>query len=164
MTATEAFVRIILLGTGATAVMDAWLLLLKRMGVQTLNFAFIGRWVGHCFRGTLVHPSIGKALPIPGERVLGWLGHYAIGIAFAGLLVGLEGTAWMRAPSLLPAVAVGLGTVAVPLLAMQPAMGMGIAASRTPTPFRNCMRSVVNHAVFGLGLYLASAAVEWFIR
>ena len=40
-----------LLGIGATAVMDAWLLLLKRLGVPTLNFAFIGRWVGHLLRG-----------------------------------------------------------------------------------------------------------------
>ena len=32
-----------LIGIGATAVMDAWLVLLQRLGVPTLNFAFVGR-------------------------------------------------------------------------------------------------------------------------
>ncbi len=161
MTVVEAIARIVLVGAGATAVMDAWLMLLKRMGVQTLNFAFIGRWVGHVFRGTFAHHSIGKAKPIPGELALGWLTHYAVGMAFAGLLVGLHGVAWMRHPSLLPALAVGLCTVAFPLFVMQPAMGLGVAASRTPAPLKNCMRSMANHTVFGLGLYLSAAVIAW---
>ena len=74
---------IILVGCGATLVMDAWLLLLKRFGVQTLNFAFIGRWFGHLLRGRCMHPSIGKASPIPNELLLGWLVDYAVGIGFA---------------------------------------------------------------------------------
>jgi hypothetical protein len=53
----------------------------------------------------------------------------------------------------------GVATVAAPLLVMQPAMGAGFAASRTPTPLKNCLRSTVNHAVFGLGLYGAAAAI-----
>lgn len=40
---------------------------------------------------------------------------------------------------------------------MQPAMGAGIAAANTPTPWKNRLRSLANHAVFGLGLYLAAA-------
>jgi len=42
---------------------------------------------------------------------------------------------------------------------MQPAMGLGVAASRTPSPLKNCLRSVVNHAVFGLGLFLAASVI-----
>lgn len=164
MTIVEAILRIVLVGAGATAVMDAWLMLLKRMGVQTLNFAFIGRWMGHLLRGTFAHPAIGKAQPIPGELALGWLTHYAAGIAFASLLVGLYGVAWMQNPSLPPALAVGWGTVAFPLFVMQPAMGLGIAASRTPAPLQNCMRSMANHTVFGLGLYLSAAVIAWVSR
>ena len=164
MTATETAARIILLGAGATAVMDLWLALLKRMGVQTLNFAFIGRWVGHVLRGRLAHPSIAKASPVPGELAWGWLTHYAVGIAFAGLLVAVQGLAWMQFPSILPAIAIGLCTVVFPLLVMQPAMGLGIAASRTSVPWRSCLRSMVNHAVFGLGLYLTAIAIEWISR
>ena len=38
---------VVFIGCGATLLMDVWLMFLKRLGVQTLNFAFIGRWVGH---------------------------------------------------------------------------------------------------------------------
>ncbi|MGB7479671.1 MAG: DUF2938 domain-containing protein [Burkholderiaceae bacterium] len=160
----ENMVRVVFIGIGATAIMDVWLALLKRLGIPTLNFAFVGRWVGHLFRGRLAHDAIGKAQPVPGELAWGWLTHYAVGVAFAGLLVGLQGLAWMQSPSLVPAIAVGFGTVVVPLFVMQPAMGLGIAASRTPTPLKNCIRSMANHTVFGLGLYLAAVVIESISR
>jgi hypothetical protein len=148
-----------LIGIGATAVMDAWLVLLQRLGVPTLNFAFVGRWVGHLLRGQFVHASIAKAAPVRGELAWGWVTHYAVGVVFATVLVGLQGTQWLRSPSLLPALAVGICTVAAPLLVMQPAMGSGFAASRTPTPIKNCLRSLANHTVFGLGLYLSARVI-----
>ena len=43
------------IGIGATAVMDIWLTFLKSRGVKTLDFAFIGRWVGHLARGKVRH-------------------------------------------------------------------------------------------------------------
>jgi hypothetical protein len=36
---------------------------------------------------------------------------------------------------------------------MQPAMGAGLAASRTPQPEAARVQSLVTHAVFGVGLY-----------
>lgn len=164
MTFLQNIINVALIGIGATVVMDVWLTFLKRMGVQTLDFAFIGRWVGHLFRGRFAHASIKKAQPIPDELMLGWFTHYAIGIAFAGLLVGIYGIGWTSTPSLLPAVLVGMGTVVAPLFVMQPAMGSGFAASKTPTPLKNCIRSVVNHTVFGLGLYLSAALIAWIAR
>ncbi len=164
MTRLPEIATIIAIGIGATAFMDVWLTLLKRMGVPTLNFAFIGRWVGHLFHGTFAHASIGQAQPIPGERALGWLTHYAIGIAFAGLLIAIHGMAWSHSPTVLPAVLVGMATVAAPLFVMQPAMGSGFAASRTPTPLRNCLRSFANHTVFGFGLYLAALVTASLAR
>ena len=160
----QEFPLAMLIGIGATAVMDAWLLLLKRLGVPTLNFAFIGRWVGHLFRGQLAHAAIAKAVPIRGELAWGWLTHYAVGVAFATALVGLQGADWVRSPTLLPALAVGVCTVAAPLLVMQPAMGSGFAASRTPTPLKNCLRSLANHTVFGFGLYLSALAIALISR
>jgi hypothetical protein len=156
--------RVVLVGIGATAAMDLWILLLKKMGVPTLNFALLGRWVGHLARGTWRHDAIAKAAPLKGELALGWSAHYGVGVAFAGVLVAINGMAWMREPSLLPALFVGMGTVLAPLLVMQPAMGAGIASSRTPTPARNCLRSLATHTVFGAGLYLAATAVEWISR
>lgn len=147
---------VVFIGIGATAVMDAWLALLRRAGVRTQSFAVIGRWVGHLARGQLAHAAIAKAPPIRGELALGWLTHYAVGIAFAGLLAGVAGAGWLRTPTLWPALMVGVSTVVLPLLVMQPAMGAGFAASKTPAPLANVMRSVANHAVFGLGLYLSA--------
>ncbi|TFW10529.1 DUF2938 domain-containing protein [Oxalobacteraceae bacterium OM1] len=164
MTVVETILRIVVIGTGATAVMDAWLMALKRMGIQTQNFAMIGRWMGHLFKGRFAHASIAKAATVPGELALGWLTHYAVGIAFAGLLVVLRGAAWLHAPAVLPAVAVGLCTVAFPLFVMQPAMGLGIAASRTPAPWKNRLRSMANHTVFGFGLYLSALVIAWMLR
>lgn len=149
---------VFLIGIGATAVMDVWLLLLKRLGVPTLNFAFIGRWVGHLLQGRAIHASIAKAPAIPGESAWGWITHYAVGMAFAALLAGTQGGDWLRHPTLWPALAVGWCTAAAPLLVMQPAMGSGFLALRTPTPLKNCLRSLANHTVFGFGLYLSALA------
>lgn len=107
--------------------------------------------------------GIAQARPVPGELALGWIAHYATGLAFAALLAGIQGLAWLRAPTLVPAVATGVATVAVPLFLMQPGMGAGVASSRTPAPLKNCLRSVLTHAVFGLGLYLSAMAAAWLM-
>ncbi|WP_374479626.1 DUF2938 domain-containing protein [Zoogloea sp.] len=156
--------RIVLIGCGATLFMDIWLVFLKWIGVQTLNFAFIGRWVGHVFHGRIAHASIGKASPIAHETWLGWITHYVVGIAFAFLLTSISGVTWTRAPSPGIAVLVGVCTVAFPLLVMQPAMGLGFAASKTPTPIKNGLRSLINHSIFGFGLFLSACLVEWIAR
>jgi Protein of unknown function (DUF2938) len=151
--------RIVLIGAGATAVMDVWLWLLNRWGVPTGSFALIGRWVGHMARGRFAHAAIAKAPPIRAELGLGWLTHYAVGIVYAGLLIGIAGVEWVRHPSLPPALVLGVGTVVAPWFVMQPAMGAGFVASKTPTPLMNCLRSIVNHAVFGVGLYLSASLI-----
>jgi hypothetical protein len=152
--------EIILIGIGATILMDLWLALLKRMGVKTLNMAFIGRWAGHLAQGRLAHQAIAAAPAIAGERALGWLVHYATGVAFAAALVAVAGHGWLLAPSVGPALAVGVATVGAPLFVMQPSMGLGIASSKTPAPLKNCLRSLANHAVFGLGLYLSALLTQ----
>ena len=152
-------VPIVLVGIGATAVMDVWLLVLARLGVPTAGFAMVGRWVGHFARGRFAHVSIAKAAPVPFEHGLGWLTHYLVGIAYAALLVAALGGAWLAQPTALPALVFGLTTVAAPWLVMQPAMGAGFLALKTPTPLKNCLRNLANHTVFGAGLYLAAAAL-----
>jgi hypothetical protein len=159
MQSLRAICQAVIVGVGATALMDLWLLLLKRAGVPTMDFALLGRWVGHLLRGQVAHDAIRRAPPIAAELGLGWLTHYLVGIAFAIMLVALQGASWLDHPSVLPALAWGLASAAAPLFVMQPAMGAGIASSRTPTPLTNCLRSLANHAVFGLGLYLSAAAL-----
>lgn len=154
--------HVLLVGIGATALMDVWLALLSRLGVPATSFAMVGRWVGHFARGRFAHVAIAKAEPVRFELGLGWLTHYAIGIAYAALLVFAQGAAWLERPALLPALAVGVITVAAPWFVMQPAMGAGFLASKTPAPLKNCLRNLANHAVFGAGLYVAAAALATF--
>lgn len=148
-----------LVGVGATALMDAWLLLLSRIGVPTASFAMVGRWIGHFAHGRFAHVAIAKAPPVRNELGLGWLTHYVIGVVYAALLISIQGEAWLEQPTFLPAVVFGVLTVAAPWLVMQPAMGAGFLALKTPTPLKNCLRNLANHAVFGTGMYLAAAAL-----
>ena len=148
------------LGMGATALMDLWLMGLRRAGVATLDFALLGRWAGHLPRGRWRHESIAKAGPVHGERALGWLVHYAVGLLFAALLLAWQGPAWLEAPRLVPALLLGLSTVVAPLLLMQPAMGAGLAGRLKGPVGPNVLRSAANHLVFGLGLYLSALAIQ----
>ncbi len=152
----ETLLRVVLIGVGATLMMDLWALVLRRFGVPSLDFALLGRWIGHLPRGRLIHPGIAKSPPVRGERLLGWSAHYAIGISFALLLVATFGLEWARAPSLLPALLIGVITVVAPLLILQPALGAGIASSKTKRPVFNSIKSLGTHAIYGLGLYLAA--------
>ena len=103
-----------------------------------------------------------QAAPVPGERLVGWIAHYAIGVAFAGALIAVCGVDWVREPTLMPAIAAGLISVAAPFFIMQPGLGLGIAAAKTPSPNVARLRSVMAHGVFGLGLFVTAKLVALF--
>lgn len=154
-------VETILVGAGATALMDLWSLVRRRLfGMPLPDYGLVGRWIGHMRHGRFRHEAIGRARPIRHEAALGWSAHYLIGIAYAALLPLLRGVAWLHEPSLAPALAVGVGTVLAPFLLMQPGMGSGFFARRSPRPAATRMHSLANHAVFGLGLYLAASGLH----
>ena len=149
----DTFVNAALIGTGATAVMDLWGIVRQRVfGIPNMNYGLVGRWIGWMVRGRFRHERIAATPAVKGEQAIGWAAHYAIGVAFAGLLVVWQGAQ----PTLASALMVGIGTVAAPFLLMQPGMGAGIAASRTPRPNAARVQSLVTHAVFGFGLYAAA--------
>lgn len=161
----EVVVRAVLMGIGATAALDLWNALLKSaLGIPSLNLRMLGRWLGHFPRGRFVQHDIANAAPVRGELLLGWTAHYTIGITFAALLLAICGLDWARHPTLLPALALGLVTVAAPLFVMQPGMGMGVAASRAPNPKAARLKSLVSHAVFGVGLYGSALLSSLLIR
>lgn len=143
-------------GVGATAVMDLWSIARSAtLGMAPPNYALVGRWIAYMKAGRFRHDNIAAATPIPNERFIGWAIHYLIGVLFAGLLLSIWGLAWIQQPTLGPALIIGIGTVAAPFLIMQPGMGAGVAASRTPRPISARLHSMINHAVFGFGLYAA---------
>lgn len=145
------------IGIGATIVMDLWAAALKRFWcLPSLNYAMVGRWIGHLPRGVFTHASIAQAAPVRDEAVLGWTAHYVIGVLFAAILLALVGNDWAAQPTLAPALLMGVASVAAPFLILQPGMGAGIAASKTPHPGAARLRSLMAHTVFGIGLYLAA--------
>jgi hypothetical protein len=152
-----------LIGVGATMAMDLWAAVLRRFGVPSLNFAFLGRWIGHLPQRRWLHESIARVAPIRGELLIGWCAHYSIGITFAALLLALFGLQWARSPTLQPALFIGMVTVLAPLFILQPALGAGIASSKTPAPIFNSFKSLLTHTIFGVGLFLAARATASLI-
>ena len=146
----------VLLGAGATLVMDVAAIARRRwFGTPAADWGLVGRWLGHMTRGRFRHEAIAAAPPLRGERTIGWIAHYVTGIAYAALLLALRGLDWLAHPTLLPALAVGLGTAVAPFLLMQPGMGAGLFARRTPNPNAARVRTLVTHGIFGAGLYAA---------
>jgi hypothetical protein len=93
----ELAVRGALIGAGGAALMDVWAWLARRaFNVQGLDYALLGRWIGHFPRGRFFHDRIADAEPVRGERPLGWLAHYTIGVTFAVLLLAIWGLDWAR--------------------------------------------------------------------
>jgi hypothetical protein len=156
-----AWICTVLIGIGGTLAMDAWGVLRRRLfGVPAADYALVGRWLGHMPAGRFRHDAIARSHAVRGERALGWGLHYLTGVVFAAGLPMVWGAAWLRHPTPGPALLVGAVTVAAPFLLMQPGMGAGIAASRTPRPSRARLHSGVNHLVFGIGLYLTAMLVR----
>lgn len=145
------------LGIGATIIMDIYALAMKRIfGVSSLNYALVGRWVSHMFQGQFFHQNIANSPPAPLESLLGWGVHYLVGILFAGTFLYMSGSDWLGEPSLTAALTFGFVTVIAPFALLQPAMGAGIAASKTPNPNAARMKSVCAHLCFGFGLWFTA--------
>jgi hypothetical protein len=129
------------LGVGATAVMDVWVIARTRwLRVPAMSYGLLGRWLAHVPRRRFRRELVAASPPVRGEQAIGWTAHYAIGIAFAGALLAVWGVDWARHPTLWPALIVGIGSVAAPLLLMPGAVRF---------------QSFVTHAIFGIGLYAA---------
>ena len=145
----------VLMGLGATLLLDLWTLLLRRaFGVRSLDYCLLGRWVLYMPDGTVMHQNIAATAPKRHECAVGWATHYLIGTGFALVFVFLVSGRWVAHPTLLPAVAFGIATVLLPFLTMQPAFGLGVAASKTPNPTKARLKSLTTHTIFGLGLYV----------
>ena len=144
----------VLLGIGATLLMDLWnLLLLRAFGIPSLNYCLLGRWVSHMPTGTFRHAAITSSQPKRLECAIGWMSHYTIGIVLGTAFVILAPPNWLDRPTPLPALLFGIATVVFPLFIMQPSLGLGIASSKTRAPMQARLKSLATHTVFGLGLY-----------
>ena len=161
----DYIVGAIAVGIGATLVMDLWNLFLKRtFSIPSLNYCLLGRWLRHMPGGTFRHASITAASQRPFECAAGWIAHYTIGVVFALVLVILTSGDWLARPTLSLALLYGIGTVVFPFFILQPSLGFGIAASRTPNPTQARLKSLATHTVFGVGLYVCALGVSYVLR
>lgn len=159
----DFIISAVIIGVGATLIMDLWALMLKRFfNIAPLNFVMVGRWLGHLFKGRFSHNNIGNAAAISAEAAIGWFAHYFIGVIFAAALLLLVGDGWLTKPTLFSGLAFGMATVIFPFFIMQPGMGLGIAASKTPKPNIARLRSLTTHLVFGFGLYISALFYAFF--
>ncbi|KKX29484.1 DUF2938 domain-containing protein [Rhizobium sp. LC145] len=150
----ELFWRGAVIGIGATVLMDIWAIVLYRVfGQPKANWAPAGRWFWHLGRGKVFHENIADAEPYANELALGWIGHYAVGILYGLILAFIVGSAWFAAPTFLPAWILGIVTVGAGWFLMQPGLGLGWAASRTPNPTKVRALNLVAHTIFAAGLY-----------
>ncbi len=157
----ELLANAIAIGVGATAFMDLVALVRRQLfGTPSADYALAGRWLAYMPRGRFIHRPIAASPSVCGEGVTGWALHYATGIVFAGVLLIVAGEDWARHPTILPALTVGIGSLAAPFLLMQPGMGLGIAARWTPYPGAARLRSLVTHVLFGIGLYGAGMVMS----
>lgn len=157
-------IRTILIGLGATLTTDVWAMFLKRaFKVTPPNYRMVGRWILYVPEGIVIHPNIGSAPQKSAECTIGWVAHYMTGIVFAVVFVAFTGNDWLQHPGLISALVFGIVTVTAPFLIMQPAFGLGVAGSKTSNPVQTRLRSLINHTVFGIGLYLFGLVVNWFL-
>jgi hypothetical protein len=54
----------------------------------------------------------------------------------------------------------GIVTVAIPFFVMHPSFGLGVASSKAPNPTQARLRSLMSHAVFGVGLYVSGLVMS----
>lgn len=153
----EVIGRSLAIGVGATALLDLWALFLNRaFGLPLANWAMVGRWFAHLPRGRFMHDTIADTPPVSNELAIGWIMHYLIGALFAGIVLLFWGLDWARNPTLIPALIVGVVTVGCGWFILQPGMGFGLAASKRPNANQVRLIGLINHVVFGLGLWLAA--------
>lgn len=150
------------MGVGATLAIDLWNLLLRRVfGVASLSNCVLGRWLCYMPAGTFRHRSLATAPPRPHECAIGLAAHYGIGITLATAFVALMPAVWLTRPTVTPALLYGVATLVFPFFVMQPAFGLGVAASRTAAPALARLKSLGTHTVFGLGLYVCALGLRF---
>ncbi|OKY25805.1 DUF2938 domain-containing protein [Thalassotalea sp. PP2-459] len=154
----EWIINSVLIGIGATVVLDLWSLFIEKLfNMPPLNWRMVGRWVGLMSDGKFYHQNISQSKAVNNELLIGWVTHYIIGVIFAGaFLLIVNESVTLTSVSFLSSVIFGMVTVVFPFCIMQPCMGLGFVASKAPKPNIARIRSLINHMVFGVGLYVAT--------
>ena len=147
----------LVMGLGGTIAMDLWALALNRAArVPLANWGNVGRWVVHLFNGKVFHDDISAASAIPNETAIGWVFHYVVGAIYGITFAIGAGAAWFAAPAFVPVWIFALVTIAAGWFFLHPGLGLGVALSRTATPWKGRIMGLIAHTWFGLGMWLGA--------
>jgi hypothetical protein len=150
----EQALRILVMGITATVAIDLWATFANRiLGWPRTNWGMVGRWIGHMRHGQFTHASIGSSPTIDHESILGWVFHYVVGCIYSAVYLMYVSIAQMGQPTLVSAVLFGLITILSPWLLMQPALGLGMFATKAPKANLVRLQNLIIHTIFGLVLY-----------
>ena len=145
---------VLVVGVVATAALDAWQQVCRlAFGLPITDWGLIGRWVGHFKDGEFAHPDIARAPPIPNERAIGWLVHYAVGIGYAFSYLAFMWLALGAPPSLVSALVFAALSVSVTWFFMEPVLGAGPMARNAPHRPAVLAHDFSSHLALGVGLW-----------
>ncbi len=154
----------VLIGVIATLGMDIWAAVVKYVfRLPTADWAMVGRWFGHMPRGVFVHRPIADSAAIPNELAIGWVAHYVTGLVYGLAYLYIVRVLFSSDPSLISALAFGVATVVAPWFIMQPGMGAGVFAARTPRPGLMRLINLSMHTVFGASLYVGWLLIQKYL-
>lgn len=149
----------VIIGVVGGAAFDVWNWLAQRyFAVRAPNWAILGKWLLAPFAAAPAPVAAGPPVFTPLQQGLGAVAHCLTAVVFAAALLVVAGPSWVAHPSPLPAIAVGLVTTIFPWLIIMPALGHGIAASKTPIANKIRVATIVSHLVMGLGFYVGALA------
>lgn len=147
------------LATGilSTVALDIWVTLVQKLtGLPATNWGMVGRWFSGIPRGQWVLRD-GSSAPSAGEKALGWVFHYLIGIGYSVLIVLLWGTGFVHTPTVIPVAIVGvIVSTLAGLMILMPGLGAGFMGSKLPNQGVTFVYVVVAHVVYALALYGAA--------
>lgn len=148
--------RMVLVGVFSTLTMDLLSAVAIRLRlVAPLAPNLIGRWFVSVARAQPYHADIARAAAVNHELAIAIPIHYTIGVTLAAVyLWAISELGWPKG-DLLVAVAFGLGTSVLPWLLMFPSMGYGFFGAHGPAGTRLFLSSLLSHAFFGLGIWVA---------
>ncbi|WP_234901927.1 DUF2938 domain-containing protein [Agrobacterium rubi] len=153
--------RGVAMGIGGTMFMDVWAIILHRFFHQPApNWGPVGRWFWHLPKGTVFHDNIARAAHYEHEVALGWISHYAVGIIYGVLLAVIVPSGWFAAPTFLLPWIVGIITVGAGWFLLQPGLGIGWAASKTPNPNKVRALNLIAHTIFALGMFVTALIIH----
>ena len=147
-------IQSMLIGALSTFFMDVVALFRERFfQIKPLNYAFIGRWFLTFKDGKIIHKNITQSSSKKFERAFGWGIHYLTGILWVYLYLILK-SIYAFEHLFMSILIFSLCTTLLPLMLIQPALGFGFFAAKTPNPWLGVKNSVIAHVAFGIGLYV----------